>query len=217
MTFLFYFGYQLSKNLTRFLYRPIILGQENFPADGGFILASNHISNFDPPIVGSWCPREVYFLAKKELFPNKLAAAFFRKINAIPVKRGAIDRTAIEQCIRKINEGYGMTIFPEGTRYKNGLLHPPKPGIGIIANRTRCPIIPAYIHGTNRLKECLTGRVKMLIAYGKPLAADWAASFPPEKESYIKIAEQIMNKIAALRDEIHQKYTLKKNKKTRID
>ncbi len=208
MTFLYFFGYHLSKNLTRLFFRPIIIGWENIPPRGGFILASNHISNYDPPIVGSWCSREVYFLAKKELFPNRFMATFFRQINAIPVKRGTIDRMAIEACINKINEGHGMTIFPEGTRFDDGQLHSPKPGIGVIAHRTGCPVVPAYIHGTNRLMDCLKRRTKMLIAYGKPLPAGWAASLPPEKESYIKIAENIMSEISNLKNEVHSKYKL---------
>jgi len=198
--------YRIVRRLTRIIFgllcRPKITGLENIPKEGGYILASNHISNFDPPIVGSWVPRPVYYLAKKELFPNKLAAAIFYKLNCIPVKRGVIDRKAIEDCVTTINKGHIVTIFPEGTRFKNGQLHPPKPGVGIVARKSACAIIPTYLHGTNRLKDCIRGRVKMSINYGSTIPAEWVASVSDDKEGYFIIAEKIMSEIAKIRDRV---------------
>lgn len=165
-------------------------------------MASNHISNFDPPIIGSWVPREVHFLAKKELFPNKLAASFFYRLNCIPVKRGAIDRKAIEESVAAIKAGQIVTIFPEGTRFIDGELHPPKPGVGVVARKSGCSIIPAYLHGTNRLRDCFRRRVKMSINYGPVIPDEWVNSVTDDKKGYIQIAERIMSEIAKIRDRV---------------
>ena len=202
MKILYHTGRRLTRIVFGLLCRPDITGVENIPKEGGYILASNHISNFDPPIVGSWVPREVSFLAKKELFPNKLAASLFYRLNCIPVKRGVIDRKAIEDSVAAIEDGRIVTIFPEGTRFIDGELHPPKPGVGVVARKSGCAVIPAYLHGTNRLKDCIRGRVKMSINYGPPIPADWIKSVPDDKEGYIEIAEKIMAEIAKIRDRV---------------
>ncbi len=200
MKTLYFAGWELSRILSRLAFRARISGQENLPESGGFILASNHISYFDPPLVGCWVPRAIHFFAKKELFDNKLFGAVLRRVNAIPVRRGTIDRRALQIAIEVVKRGHGLTVFPEGTRSKTGHLMPPKLGVGVIARQAQCPIVPAYLSGADRLKECLTGRQKLSVTYGKPLPADWVSSFPADKAGYLKIAQEVMASIAHLRD-----------------
>ena len=196
---LFWTGYSLSRILSWLCCRPRISGQENIPGQGGFILASNHISYYDPPLVGCWQPRELYFFAKKELFRNRLFGALIRAANSLPVSRGAIDRQALRAAVEVIQAGFGLTMFPEGTRSRTDRFLEPKPGIGIIATRAGCPIVPAYIHGSNKLSECLRGRVKMSISYGPPLTAEWVLAQGTGKEAYQKIATTVMARIGELR------------------
>ena len=199
---LYWTGYSIARVGSKLLFRLRASGQEHIPREGGFILASNHISWYDPPLVGSWQPRELYFFAKKELFKNPIFGAAIRSTNALPVSRGAVDRQALKMAIDAIQAGFGLTMFPEGTRSKTDQFLRPKPGIGIIATRAACPIVPTYIHGSNKLGDCFWGREKMSITYGEPLSADWVKSVSPDKEGFQKIAATVMERISELRSQV---------------
>lgn len=200
MKILYFSGWELSRILSRFVFRVRVSGRENIPKSGGFILASNHISYFDPPLVGCWVPRAIYFFAKKELFEHKLFGAILRRVNALPVRRGTIDRQALEMAIEIVKRGHGLAFFPEGTRSKTGDLMAPKLGVGVIARQAECPIVPVYHSGTDRLSKCLTGRLRLRVTYGKPLSAEWVTSFSADKAGYLKIAEAVMAGIGQLRN-----------------
>jgi 1-acyl-sn-glycerol-3-phosphate acyltransferase len=205
MKILYYTGWSLTKILTKVFFRIRVRGREHVPPKGGFILASNHISWYDPPIVGSWCPRQVYFFAKAELFAIPLLGWAIRRTNALPVKRGVIDRKAIESATAVIRRGYGLTVFPEGTRSKTDRFLDPKPGLGLIASQVTCPIVPCYIHGANKLKACLWGKDRLSVSYGEPLSAEWVLSFPDSKEGYFAMAAEVMNRIVELRESVTQR------------
>lgn len=207
--------YWLGWSLTRFVGGPLlgvkINGLEHVPMEGPFILASNHISYFDPPLVGSWIRRELFFFAKKELFDNKILGPIIWRTNARPVRRGAMDRDALKISLKALKDGYGLTVFPEGTRARHGTFLKPKPGIGLIAFQAKCPIVPCYIQGANRPKDCILRRTRVTIDYGPPISREWLESLPAAKETYLKIADEVMNRIAALKD---ARETAKKSKKT---
>ncbi len=198
MKILYYTGWTLTRVITKSVYRIKVSGTENIPQQGGFILASNHLSYYDPLLVGSWATRQVYFMAKQELFKSPFFGGIIRRTNALPLRRGTIDRAALDSCVEVIERGFGLTVFPEGTRARQGEFLDPKPGVGMVAVRARCPIVPVYIHGSNHLSACLLGRDRLSITYGEPLPADWVASFEATKESYTEIARVVMERIAGL-------------------
>jgi len=198
MKILYYTGWTIARVVSKFVFRIKVTGRENIPKEGGFILASNHLSYFDPPLVGSWFRRPVYFMAKQELFKNRLFGNIISRTNALPLRRGTIDRAALDSCVEVIERGFGLTVFPEGTRATKGRFLDPKPGVGMVALRARCPIVPAYIHGSNNLKACLLGRDRLSITYGEMLPAEWVASFETSKEGYVQLAKAVMEKIASL-------------------
>jgi 1-acyl-sn-glycerol-3-phosphate acyltransferase len=200
--FLYFCGYWVARLGSKVLFNPIVRGQEHIPASGGFLLASNHISYYDPPLVGSWQRREMFFLAKKELFQNKLLGGAISRTNALPVSRGSVDRQAIKMAVEAINNGYGLVFFPEGTRSRTQEFLKPKPGIGVIATLTGCAIVPTYIHGTNRLKDCFLRRDRMSITYGEPIEAEWVQSQPKSREGYQAIADTVMARIAQLKAQV---------------
>lgn len=199
MKILYYAGWSLTRLISKLIFRIHVTGQEHFPKTGGFILATNHLSYFDPLLVGSWAPRQVYFFAKKELFKNPIFGEIIRRTNALPVKRGTVDRQALEMSADVISRGFGLTIFPEGTRSKQHGFLDPKPGIGMIATRATCPIVPGYVHGSNKLKDCFLGLDKLRISFGEPFPADWVASFPQSRDSYRLMAEAVMARISELK------------------
>ncbi|MFQ5454417.1 MAG: lysophospholipid acyltransferase family protein, partial [Candidatus Zixiibacteriota bacterium] len=145
MKIIYYSSWLLFRIISKFVFRIKVSGQQHIPKKSGFILATNHISYYDPIIVGSWINRQIYFLAKKELFKNKFFAWILKGTNSLPVRRGGFDRKALELSINVITNGNGLTFFPEGTRSKTDNFLDPKPGIGMIAIKAKCPVIPGYI------------------------------------------------------------------------
>jgi 1-acyl-sn-glycerol-3-phosphate acyltransferase len=199
---LYYSGWLLTRLITRLVFRIRVNGQENFPDEGGFILATNHISYYDPLLAGSWTSRQVYFFAKQELFKNKLFGTLIRRTNALPVRRGTIDRHALALSVDVIKQGYGLTIFPEGTRSKKDGFLEPKAGVGMIALRAGCPIVVAYLHGSNRLMDCFMGRDRLSVTFGKTINPERFASLTQEKESYKTVARMVMAEIEKIKERV---------------
>ncbi len=199
---LYWIGRSITHVTGRVVFGIRLYGREHIPKSGPFILASNHISYFDPPLVGSFIPRELFFFAKKELFDNKIFGWIIWRTNARPVRRGQMDRQALATSLQILREGYGLTMFPEGTRSKTRELLPPKPGLGLLAAKAACPVVPAYIHGANRLKDCLLRRDRLSLSYGEPIPADWIAARADSKEGYLEITAEVMRRIVALRDSL---------------
>ena len=116
MSALYWTGYQLSKVISKGVFRIRVYGREHIPKTGGFILAPNHKTYYDPPIVGCWTGRKVYFMGKAELMKSGFGKAFFNQLYVVPIRRGAVDRNAQKLVLDAIRRGNGVTIFPEGTR-----------------------------------------------------------------------------------------------------
>lgn len=176
-------------------------GRENIPSEGGIVIASNHIAAGDPPFVGSSINREVYFLAKRELFINPLLRILIRNLNAFPVNRGVFDRNALVRSEEILQKGFGLVLFPEGTRSRTGELGRGKPGIGMLARRAMVPIVPAYIENSKRfLRLPFTGR-RLAIRFGQPLTPEWLSKFSDDKDGYRAIVAEVMERIRLLKEE----------------
>jgi 1-acyl-sn-glycerol-3-phosphate acyltransferase len=163
----------LSWPVVRWLYRLRAEGRENLPEDGGFVLASNHLSNFDPWPLGIplWPKRFLRFMAKSELYWWPLNHV----INAgggFPVRRGERDIEAYETAVRLAREGNVVAMFPQGTRQRKGLIkrHQPKAHTGAarIALEAGVPLVPAALTGTDRLSRLGPLHVR----YGKAIPLD---------------------------------------------
>ncbi len=186
----------LVRGLFRALYNLKVIGKENIPQTGPFILASNHQSWFDPPILGSSCPREIFFAAKKELFDKPILGALVRYHNSIPVKRTGFDRKLLFLMGKALENGYGVAIFPEGTRFLDGRLRPPKPGVGIIALKSLAPVIPTYVMGSANLRKQILKR-GLTIRFGSPFKLDPKKYEElDEKTAYREASKVVMRKIA---------------------
>ena len=134
----------------RLILRCRITGLENIPATGA-VLAPNHQSFWDIPLIAVMVPRRVHFMAKEELFRVPVFGAIIRSLLAFPVKRGAPDRTAIRHAIEMLQENDLVVVFPEGTRSKTGLLGPFAPGAALIAMKAGVPMVPVGLIATNRI------------------------------------------------------------------
>ena len=166
------FGFWLLFTL---LYGLRIRGLRHVPRSGGAILAANHASHLDPPVIASACAcREISFMAKEELFRFRPFGAFIAAYNAIPVKRGGFDRKAFAFFTRWLGEeGRVLLMFPEGTRTMDGSLGEPKRGVGALCRMARVPVIPVLVTGTyaiypkGRLIPRPWGRIE--VRFGPPV------------------------------------------------
>ncbi|MCH7879346.1 MAG: 1-acyl-sn-glycerol-3-phosphate acyltransferase [candidate division Zixibacteria bacterium] len=175
-------------------------GRENIPDDGAFILAPNHISYLDPPIVAGFVPRRLHFFAKKELFDFPLFGSILRGLQVHPIRRGGFNRGALQLAIDLLKDGRPITVFPEGTRGKNGILLEPKAGIGRIAQDSGAPILPAFLAHLDNFKRCLRRKERLQIRFGELISASWIASQESNKEGWFTIAREVMRRIGDLRD-----------------
>ena len=198
----YFLGCTLINLMLRIFWRFRKGGTEFIPQKGGVIIASNHAAYADPPFVGAASPRELYYLAKRELFNNGLFGWLIRKYNAFPVSRGAFDRKAITQAGELLKEGKALLLFPEGTRSRDGNFLEPKLGIGKIAKEAGVPIVPAYIANSGNLLLTFLKRKKLVILFGSPILKSWLDKIPQNKEGYKRIGQEIMSKIKMLKQKV---------------
>ncbi|MCR4861200.1 MAG: 1-acyl-sn-glycerol-3-phosphate acyltransferase [Ruminococcus sp.] len=140
-------------------------GKKNIPKGTAIIFACNHRSNGDPPIVGCGCPGRQTFMAKEELFENKLFAWLIRSLGAFPVARGKGDTGVIDKAVDNLNSGKNLMIFPEGTRSKDGKVGRGHTGAALIAARSGKPVVPVGIVFGEKLKF----RTRVTVKFGEPI------------------------------------------------
>lgn len=171
------------------LYRIKVTGKENFPKEGGVLLCTNHIDNFDPPVVGITCPRTVHFMAKEELFQMPILKSLLPKVQAFPVKRGMSDRDAFRTTLKLLRGGKVVGMFPEGTRSKDGNLGKGLAGAGFFALKGDAVVMPCAIIGPyNKFK-------KLHVVYGQPIDM---TLYRENKASAEEVTEVIMKEIQTL-------------------
>lgn len=175
-----------------------VQGQEMIPGDGAVIVASNHISLVDPPVVGAAIPREVHFLAKKELFTNRLLAKVIRAYNTVPVNRGRADRAALRRIAELLREGQAVLLFPEGTRGPGDTLLKGKLGVGKLAIEGRVSIVPAYICASNRLRQTLFRKRRLTVSFAPPIPWSWIGTLGQDKSAYRRVVQEVMRRIGSL-------------------
>ncbi|WP_066060933.1 lysophospholipid acyltransferase family protein [Neobacillus soli] len=190
--------YDFAKSVVTGIFKPWYrieaVGVENFPKEGGVLLCSNHINNYDPIVVGIMAPRPVHYMAKEEIFKVPVLGNIVRKCNAFPVKRGFGDREALRSGIKILKDGRVFGLFPEGTRSKTGELGKGLSGAGFFALRSEAVVLPCAVIGPYKSFR------KLKVVYGKPIAMDVMRS---TKASTEEVTELIMSEIAKLINE-HQ-------------
>lgn len=147
-----------------------VFGRENIPAEGPVVIAANHLSLLDPPVLGAAATRKVHFMAKSELFKPAWFGALIRKLGAFPVRRGAMDRDAIKTGLTILKENKVLAVFPEGTRSKTGELGRAGGGAFMMAVKCKAKIVPVYIYGTDLKRH--PGWPKVRVIFGKPMEYD---------------------------------------------
>jgi 1-acyl-sn-glycerol-3-phosphate acyltransferase len=190
----------LSRPFMRWPLRLRAQGTENVPEAGGFVVASNHLSNVDPwPVAFPLYPRQVHFMGKAELFKNRALRWFLTSGGAFPVRRGERDAESFKTAVRLARDGGVVAMFPEGTRRSKGLrkkhVARPHPGAARIALAAGVPLVPAALAGTDRL-----GRAPVRVLYGTPL--DPPGNEVPRREAGRILTERLMEEIGRLESEL---------------
>lgn len=179
------------RTMSQVLWRARAFGTQNVPRSGPLIVACNHRSYLDPPVMGSFCPRRIRYMAKKELFEIPVLGGMIRALGAYPVDRGGSATAAIKRSLQVLEGGGAIGIFPEGTRNRDGAVAA-QTGVALLASLASAPVVPAYIRGSDRALRL--GRID--VAFGAPLR------LPPDRkatrEDLAKFTSQIMNAIESL-------------------
>ncbi len=159
-----------------------VRGQHHLPRRGAFVLASNHVSFLDPPVLGAACPRRLTFMARADLFRHGALGVFMRTMRVIPLHRGEADPRAIREALGRLRRGGAVAVFPEGGRQPSGRLGAAKRGVGLLAIAAGVPIVPVVVRGTFEAwppHARAPRRVKIRVAFGEPIAyTDRSSSAP---------------------------------------
>ena len=178
-----------------------VRGGENVPKRGAVLIAPNHLSFLDPPLVGCALRRPGWFMAKAELFEIPGLRWLIRGMHAYPVKRGVPDRAALKRTLRHLKEGEIVCVFPEGRRSVNGELGPVEIGIGMLAVKSGAPVVPVGIRGTDRMLPRDSKRVhraRIRVRFGPPLHLPPPVDGMAERDAYQAAADRVRAGIAAV-------------------
>ena len=158
------------------VYRVKVKGVEHIPCEGAFILCSNHIHSFDPAMLAISIKRQMRFMAKKELFCNRVKGAFFRAMGAFPVDRGALDIASYRNAMKSLKSGMGLLVFCQGTRMQELNVKEAKGGVALFGVKSKAPIIPVGITGSyypfSKLNICFGKAITLEDYYEQRLKSD---------------------------------------------
>lgn len=175
----------------RLVWRLEVSGAERIPREGAAIIACNHISFLDPPMVGASLPRPVHFIAKQQLFEIPLLGWLILQVNAFPVRREERDVSAFKTAQRLLESGESVVLFPEGTRSRTGEIGHAKPGVGMLAYTTGALVIPTYVHNTNEMKRFK----KIRVCFGAPMRFEG-------HRDYQHFSDAVLDEIRRMRREV---------------
>lgn len=146
-------------------------GVDNVPRQGSLIIVSNHVGTVDPPLIGAWTPRPVWFMAKAELFRKRFLRWLVTAYHAFPVVRHSPDRKALRRAFGLLQRGEAVVLFPEGHRSDDARLHRAEPGAGFVARHSGATILALGITGTQQVLgrgQVLPRRAPVEMVFGRP-------------------------------------------------
>jgi 1-acyl-sn-glycerol-3-phosphate acyltransferase len=197
--------YYLARVFLTLFYKAVgrmeVFGRENVPPEGPVILAPNHSSDLDPPLIGCCLKRTVWFMAKEELFRAPVIGPLFPFLQAFPVRRGSADRAALKAALNYLARNEIVLIFPEGHRSADGNLLPAELGVGMVALRSQAPVIPVGIQGSWEMfppgaKLPRFGRLR--VRFGEPVDLSDLYDRKENRETLQECANRIMEDLARI-------------------
>lgn len=206
MNIFFWLAAYVFKAFFYIFYRYRVYGTQHI-RPGKALIAPNHASFLDPPLIGIASPEEVHFLARASLFNSWLNKILLIRLNAHPVHGSMQDLTSFKTVCQLLQEDKKVVIFPEGIRSFNGQLQPIKTGIAMLALRAKCPIIPTYIQGTfeawPRFKTWPKLKGRVVCIFGKPICIESYLHLEKKKAQEM-LSEHVQHSLENLRDWFNQ-------------
>lgn len=203
----YWIGWTFYRCLYATYFRWQVFNPERVPPQGPVILASNHCSHLDPPLIGAGLPRALNYLARESLFRLPVAGWALRNVNAVPVDRDGGGAAGLKAIINRLRHGGAIVLFPEGTRSRDGALQPARSGVGLVIIKSSAPVVPVRVFGTfnawNRHMR-IPHPSRVAVKYGEPMdfaelrAEAKRCSKDRLKEIYQEASNQIMAAIAKL-------------------
>ena len=200
-------GWSFFRIFFRVYNRCHVYNRENVPANGPVILASNHASFIDPPLIGSSTHREINYLARETLFRFPVIGSVLKAVNAVPVDREGGGAAGLRAILDRLLGGGAIILFPEGTRTPDGRLQAAKSGIGLTVIKSDAPVVPVRVFGTfeafSRHHSFPRPR-KITVKFGRPIdfsnlrAEAKSCSKQRLKQIYQEIADEIMRAISGI-------------------
>jgi 1-acyl-sn-glycerol-3-phosphate acyltransferase len=172
-----------------------VYGKDRVPREGGLVVASNHFSWIDPPVLGAAIPRTLYYMAKIEAHRVPALGQLMRSFGAFAVRRGESDRDAVRTMRQIVRDGHALGLFVEGTRQRSGVLGPVQPGAAMVAINEGVPVICAAIHGSFEWR--LGNFHPVSLAWGMPMSFD---GLPRGGKGYKEASAEIEREIKRLWD-----------------
>jgi 1-acyl-sn-glycerol-3-phosphate acyltransferase len=207
MTFAYWCGWRSFRAIFASYFCWRVYNPERVPLSGPVILAPNHASYMDPPLVGAGVRRQISFLARDNIFHVPILAAILRSWEVVPVDRDGGSGRGLKESLHRLEKGGAIILFPEGTRSRHGDLNPARSGIGLAVIKSGAPVVPARVFGTHNAygaHHLVPRPRRVAVKYGKLLnfealrAEAAACSKPRVKEIYQQVADEIMAQIAKL-------------------
>ncbi len=203
----YFIGWWFFRIYTGLYHRRQVFNEEHVPRTGGVILASNHLSYIDPPLVGCSTRRVIHYLARASAFKSAIGGAILRSWNSIPVDRDGGSARGLRTILERLREGRAIMMFPEGTRSPDGTQQPARPGIGLMIAKSDAPVIPVRVFGTYEAygrHHVIPRPRRVQVMFGKALKFKElraeASECNPERrrEVYDEISAELMATIALL-------------------
>jgi 1-acyl-sn-glycerol-3-phosphate acyltransferase len=193
----------ICKSILRLIYRVRVEGDTTLSKAEGCIVYANHTCYLDPVVMGCYIKRQIKFMAKTELYKNKIMGKVLLKLGTFPVRRGEADLSAIKTALRLLKEGEVLGLFPEGTRNKGRDLLDAEPGLSMIAVKAKVPVIPVAILSSYKVFH----RVKMII--GEPIYLEEYYDKKLSMEQHKEISNALMGRIKDLLEQAKQAHVTK--------
>jgi 1-acyl-sn-glycerol-3-phosphate acyltransferase len=197
----YWFGHTIFRAAAKAFFRYQVVGRDKWITDGSVLVASNHESFLDPPLVGIAYNNSVYYLARKTLFRG-VTKWLYSRWNAIPIDQDAPDMSSLKKIIKILKSGEQVVVFPEGSRTLDGKLQPGEAGVGLIAAKSRAVIQPVRIFGAFEALPRGSGRLRfhpVTIVVGDPMTLTPEEKKAKGREAYQAISDRIMAEIAKIK------------------
>lgn len=204
MGFIYYIFFHLTKLIARVFYRYRVINREaldRIPQGQGALIASNHISYIDPPLVGTALDYGAYYLARKSLWSNPIASYIYDRLQALPVDQDKPEFGSLKKIIKLAKSGEKVVIFPEGERSLDGKLGKGLPGVGLMIAKSRVPVIPVRLFGAYEALprgKSLPRPSRITLVVGEPIFFTDEEVNVKDKDAYAALSQRVMDEIAKL-------------------